>query len=91
VVAHCLQTQAEFTFAAGMRARTAGRIGVRTHQQTVTAWWFAMAQSFEPPQSGQDVSRSGMVASSGEEAWPVDAASAPRCGSGQLISYHTHF
>jgi hypothetical protein len=67
VVAHCLQTQAEFTFAAGMRASTAGRMGVRTHQHSVTAWWFAMAQSFGPPQSGQDVSRSGMFASSEEE------------------------
>jgi hypothetical protein len=60
-VAHRWHTQVEFTLAAGMRASTAGGIGVRTHQHSVTARLLAIAQSLGPAQRGQDASRSGMA------------------------------
>jgi hypothetical protein len=81
-----LQTQAEFTFAAGTRASTDGGIGVWMHQQLVTARLFAMAQSFDLAQSGQEGSRSDIGSPfSGGDAWPVDGAAAPQCEPSQRL------
>jgi hypothetical protein len=60
-VAQRWQTHAEFAFWGGTRASTAGGIGVRMHQHSVTARLLAIAQSLGAAHSGQDASRSGMA------------------------------
>jgi hypothetical protein len=81
-----LQTQAEFTFAAGTRASTGGGIGVLMHQHVVAARLFAMAQSFALAQSGQETSRSGMAPILWEERVASVRAAAPQCGPDQQLS-----